>query len=176
VVAAFGVLEFNELIGVLVAVSLAIIAALGRMARPHDAVLGDYPAVDGWVEVDAYPEAVPEPGLLVYRFDAPLFFLNADRFRTRVEEALEENPGVEEWLVLDFEGVGTLDATALDTLSELLEWLARIRIGLVAVARANDDVVSRLRRADLLEPTGPLRNYATINAAVRAYRQHRRSD
>lgn len=176
VVAAFGVLVFNVLIGVLVAVSLAIIAALGRMARPHDAVLGDYPAVDGWVEVDAYPEAVPEPGLLVYRFDAPLFFLNADRFRTRVEEALEENPGVEEWLVLDFEGVGTLDATALDTLSELLEWLARIRIGLVAVARANDDVVSRLRRADLLEPTGPLRNYATINAAVRAYRQHRRSD
>jgi len=176
VVAAFGVLVFNVLIGVLVAVSLAIIAALGRMARPHDAVLGDYPAVDGWVEVDAYPQAVPEPGLLVYRFDAPLFFLNADRFRTRVEEALEENPGVEEWLVLDFEGVGTLDATALDTLSELLERLARMRIGLVAVARANDDVVSRLRRADLLEPTGPLRNYATINAAVRAYRQHRRSD
>ena len=176
VVAALGVLVFNVLIGVLVAVSLSIVAALGRMARPHDAILGEDPAVDGWVEVDAYPEASPEPGLLVYRFDAPLFFLNADQFRVRVEKALEQNPGVEEWLVLDFEGVGGLDATALDTLSELVEDMAGCGIGLMSVARANDHVVRRLRRAELLEPTGPVRSYPTINAAVRAYRHHLRSD
>jgi MFS superfamily sulfate permease-like transporter len=146
---------------------------LGRIARPHDAILGDFPALDGWVEVDAYPEAATEPGLLVYRFDAPLFFLNADQFRTRVEKALEDNPGVEEWLVLDFEGIGALDATALETLSELLEQLTALGIELVAIARANDAVVSRLRRAELLEPSGPVRSYPTINSAVRAYRQHR---
>ena len=176
VVAALGVLVFNVLVGVLLAVSLSIVAALGRMARPHDAILGEYSAVDGWVEVDAYPDASPEPGLLVYRFDAPLFFLNADQFRTRVERALEENPGVEEWLVLDFEGVGVLDATALDTLSELVEDMTGRGIGLMSVARANDHVVRRLRRAELLEPTGPIRSYPTINAAVRAYRQHLQSD
>jgi sulfate permease, SulP family len=176
VVAALGVLVFNVLVGVLVAVSLSIIVALGRIARPHDAILGDFPALDGWVEVDAYPEAATEPGLLVYRFDAPLFFLNADQFRTRVEKALEDNPGVEEWLVLDFEGVGALDATALDTLSELLDQLTGLGIELVAIARANDAVVSRLRRAELLEPIGRVRSYPTINSAVRAYRQHRQSD
>ena len=176
VVAALGVLVFNVLVGVLVAVSLSIVVALGRIARPHDAILGDLPALDGWVEVDAYPEAATEPGLLVYRFDAPLFFLNADQFRTRVEKTLEDNPGVEEWLVLDFEGIGTLDATALDTLSELLEQLTGLGIGVVAIARANDAVVSRLRRADVLQPTGPVRSYPTINGAVRAYRQHRQPD
>ena len=174
VAAAAAVLVLNVLYGVLVAVSLSVLFALGRMARPHDAVLGDQPSLDGWVEIDAYPDAVTEPGLLVYRFDAPLFFLNADRFRSRVQEMLEENPGKEEWLVLDFEGIGALDATAVDALGELQDELTGRGIGLVAVARANDDVVMRLRRADLLEPSGPVRSFATINAAVRAFRRGRR--
>ena len=104
---------------VLLAVGLSILVALGRLARPHDAVLGDKPELEGWVEVDTYPGAVTEPGLLVYRFDAPLLFLNADWFRSRVLDSLERNPGPEDWLVLDFEGVGGLDATALDGLGDL---------------------------------------------------------
>ena len=175
VAAAAAVLVLNVLYGVLVAVALSVLFALGRMARPHDAILGDQPSLDGWVEVDAYPGAVTEPGLLVYRFDAPLFFLNADRFRSRVQEMLEQNPGQEEWLVLDFEGIGALDATAVDALSELHDELTGLDIGRVAVARANDDVMMRLRRADLLEPNGPVLSFATINAAVRAFR-HRRYD
>jgi SulP family sulfate permease len=175
VVAALGVIVFDVLVGVLLAVTLSVLAALGRIARPHDAILGDAPGLDGWVETEAHPDAVPEPGLLVYRFDAPLFFLNADRFRARVLDALERNPGSEEWLVLDFEGIGALDATALDVLGAFLELVEGLGIEVVAVARANDDVVRRLRRVDLLEPEGPLRDFATINAAVRAYRQHRQS-
>ncbi|HEX6424217.1 MAG TPA: SulP family inorganic anion transporter [Acidimicrobiales bacterium] len=97
-VAALGVVVFDVLVGVLVAVSLSIVVAFHRIARPHDAVLGDYPGLEGWVGVDRYPEAVTERGLVVYRFDAPLFFVNADRFRARVELALEESPGDEEWL------------------------------------------------------------------------------
>ena len=171
VAAASAVVVFNVLYGVLVAVLLSVLVALGRMARPHDAILGDQPSLDGWVEIDAYPDSATDPGLLVYRFDAPLFFLNADRFRSRVQEMLEANPGKEEWLVLDFEGIGELDATALDALGELHEDLNTLDISLVAVARANDAVVRRLRRADLLEPIGPIRSFATINAAVRAFRQ-----
>ena len=174
VVAAFGVIVFDVLVGVLVAVTLSIVVALYRIARPHDAILGDYPGFDGWVDVGAYPEAVTEPGLVVYRFDAPLFFANADRFRERVEQALAENPGEEDWLVLDFEGVGALDATALDVLAEFLHRLADLGVRVVAVARTNEHVLARLERAALVEPAGTLRVFPTINSAVRAYRQRRR--
>lgn len=173
VVAALGVVLVDVLVGVLLAVTLSVVVALGRIARPHDAVLGDRPDVDGWVEVDAHPGARTEPGLLVYRFDAPLFFLNTERFRVRVLEALEANPGREDWLVLDFEGIGDLDASALDGLAELLGQLEATGPGVVAVARANRAVVQRLRRVGLLEPEGPLRDYPTINAAVRDFRRAR---
>lgn len=171
--ATLGVIVFDVLVGVLIAVTLSIVVALYRIARPHDAILGDYPGLDGWVDVGAYPEAETEPGLVVYRFDAPLFFVNADRFRERVEQVLAENPGEEDWLVLDFEGIGALDATALDVLAELVERLADLGVGVVAVARANDRVLGRLDQAALLEPAGALRVFPTINGAVRAYRQRR---
>jgi high affinity sulfate transporter 1 len=175
VVAAFGVMVFGVLAGVLVAVTLSVLIALHRVARPHDAVLGDYPGLEGWVDVDEYPEAAPEPGLVVYRFDAPLFFLNADRFRERVEQVLSDNPGDEEWLVLDCEGIGALDASALDAIADLRERLAELDIAVVGVARANEDVLLRLDRAGLVEPTGTIRVFPTINSAVRAYRDQRRS-
>ena len=108
------------------------------------------------------------PGLLVYRFDAPLFFANADRYRERLEQLVEENPGEEEWLVLDFEGVGEADTTAVDMLVELVsEHHGAGRV--IAVARANDRVLRRLARADLIQPAGSVVVYPTINAAVRAF-------
>ena len=171
VATALGVVVFGVLMGVLIAVALSLLVALYRIARPHDAILGDYAGLDGWVDIDAYPDAVAEPGLLVYRFDAPLFFVNADRFRERVEQAVVDNPGNEEWVVLDFEGIGALDATALDVLAELVARLAELDIEVVAVARANDKVLARLEWAELLEPSGPLRPYPTINSAVRAFRR-----
>lgn len=76
---------FGVLVDVLVAIVISIVVALYWLARPHDAVLGDDPDADGWVDVGAYPDAFREPGLLVYCFDAPLFVVNADRFRERVE-------------------------------------------------------------------------------------------
>ncbi|MBK5222895.1 MAG: sulfate permease [Acidimicrobiia bacterium] len=170
VVAALGVLVFDVLVGVLIAVSLSIVIALYHVARPHDAVLGDAPGLDGWVDLDADHGAVAEPGLLVYRFDAPLYFLNIDRFAERVEQVLGENPGEEEWLVLDFEGVGALDASALDGLVDLVARVARRDVAVVGVARANDAVLASLRRADVIEPKGALQVFPTINSAVRAYR------
>ncbi|HAS13544.1 MAG TPA: hypothetical protein DCS55_24035, partial [Acidimicrobiaceae bacterium] len=92
------------------------------------------------------------------------------RFRARVEQVLEDNVGREEWLVLDFEGVGSLDTTAVDALGELLEDLDEAEVAVVAVARAIDPVLDVLDRAGLLAPTGPLVSFPTINAAVRAYR------
>lgn len=174
VVAALGVIVFDVLVGVLIAVGLSVVVALSRIARPHDAVLGDAPGLDGWVDVDSHPGTHTEPGLVVYRFDAPLFFVNAERFRDRVEATLIDEPGDEEWVVLDFEGVGALDATAVDSLLELLDDLADTSIQVVAIARANDDVLDRLQRSGLIEPDGPIRSFATINAAVAAFRRRNR--
>ncbi len=170
VAAAAGVIVFDVLNGVLVAVALSIVVALYRIARPHDAVLGEDPDLGGWVDLGTYRHAMTEPGLLVYRFDAPLFFVNSERYAERLQQALEE-AGPEDWLVLDFEGVGALDATAVDMLSELLPRLDESDVHVVAVARANDVVLARLERAALLEPTGPVKVFPTINGAVAAFRQ-----
>ena len=173
VTSALAVMVFDVLTGVLIAVGLSLLVALGRMARPHDAVLSDGRDLDGWVDAEAHPGARTLPGLLVYRFDAPLFFANSDRYRERLEQLIETNPGEEEWLVLDFEGVGEADTTAIDMLVELLaehERAGRV----VAIARGNDRVLRRLERAHLLGPAGTALVFPTINAAVRAFTEAHR--
>jgi sulfate permease, SulP family len=172
VVTSLGVMIFDVLIGVLVAVVLSVVIAMARMARPQDAVLGARDDLDGWVSVDADPRARTRPGLLVYRFDAPLFFVNAEHFRSRLLTVLEENPGEEAWVVLDFEGIGDIDASALDALTELIGLLDEQHVEVVAVARANERTSERLTRARLLSPDGPLCAFGTINAAVSAF-EHR---
>lgn len=164
------VIVLGVLPGVVVAVLLSLAVALRRLAHPHDAVLGDVPDLDGWVDVGEFPSALAADGLLVFRFDAPLFFFNAERFVERVEHALVENPGDEEWLVIDCEGIGSIDVTATDGLRDLLDRMADAHVSVVALARANDRVLDTLRRAELLEPEGPLREFPTINRAVRAFR------
>lgn len=172
VLAALGVVVFDVLTGVIIAILLSILVALLHIAKPHDAVLGDYPELDGWVEAAAFPEASTERGLLVYRFDAPLVFMNIERFAERVDRLLDGEPA--EWVVLDCEGVGTLDATAADGLVELAERLQRRGVALVAVARANEAVLARLRRARLVDPDGPIQVFPTINSAVRGFRSRPR--
>jgi MFS superfamily sulfate permease-like transporter len=175
IVTAASVVLFDVLIGVVVSVVLSVAIALYRMTRPHDAVLGNAEHLDGWVDIDSYPGAVTEPGLLVYRFDAPLFFTNASRYCERVIEALRNHEGIERWLVLDLEGVGSIDATAIASLRGLIDDVHREQVQVIAVARANDHALERLRRAALLHPEGPLRSFATINGAVRAFHADDRS-
>ncbi len=167
---ALAVKVFDVLTGVLVAVGLSLLVALGRIATPHDAILGAGQDLDGWVDAGTHPGARTLPGLLVYRFDAPLFFPNANRYRERLELLVEENPGEEERLVLDFEGVGEADTTAVDMLVELLDEHGK-QGRVIGIARANDRVLRRLARAGLLEPDGPAIVFPTINAAVRAFQQ-----
>jgi MFS superfamily sulfate permease-like transporter len=165
---ALAVLLVGVLDGVILAVGASGLLAFYRVARPHDAVLARAKDLDGWVDAHQYG-LVPTDGLLVYRFDAPLFFANANRFRERVNELLEQSPGREEWVVLDFEGIGEIDATALDMLHELTGELVRADMT-IAVARANEVVLERLGRAELIDPKGPVLVFATINAAVKSFR------
>jgi len=171
VLTASSVILFDVLIGIVLSVVLSLVIAVYRIARPHDAVLGDAAELDGWVSVDDYPQAVVEPGLLVYRFDAPLFFTNAGRYCERVLLALRNQPGIERWVVLDMEGVGSIDGTAVASLRGLVDDVGREGVEVIAVARANPRALDRLGRAGLLDPGGPIVVYATISGAVRAFRE-----
>jgi MFS superfamily sulfate permease-like transporter len=170
VATALGVMIFDVLTGVLIAVALSMLVALGKLARPHDAVLGEGLGLDGWVDAEAYEGSATLEGLLVYRFDAPLFFANVAWFRERLRRAMDLNPGDERWVVIDFEGIGSVDATSVEGLCELVEELHAEGV-VVGTARANDVVVGQLERGGVIERIGLDNVHATINRAVRAFRE-----
>ncbi|WP_208029105.1 SulP family inorganic anion transporter [Rhabdothermincola sediminis] len=144
-----GVLAVDILYGVLVAIALSMLDLLRRVARPHDAVLGQVPGLGSLHDIDDYPQAQTVPGLMIYRYDAPLFFANAEDFRQRALAAIEASPEPVEWFVLNVEANVEMDITGADALEALRAELARrgIRLGL---ARLKQDL------RDDLEPTGVL--------------------
>ncbi len=150
------VLLFGVLYGVLVAIVLSILDLLRRVAHPHDAVHGFVPGVAGMHDVDDYPEADPEPGLVVYRYDAPLFFANAENFRERALAAVDENPDPVKWFVLNAEANVEVDLTALDVLdalrAELDQPRNRVRDG---QGQAGPAGCTRGRRAGRQDRRGP---------------------
>jgi high affinity sulfate transporter 1 len=173
IAAALGVMIFDVLKGVVAAVALSIFVALGKLARPHDAVLGEGVGLDGWVDAEAYEGSTTLEGLLVYRFDAPLFFANVGWFGQRLRRAIERNPGAERWVVIDFEGIGSVDATAVEALCELVDELHGDGM-VIGTARANAVVVGQLQRGGVIERIGEHNVHATINRAVRAFRDEAR--
>ncbi len=173
-VTCLAIITTDLLLGVLVAMVLSVLLAFQRVARPHDAVLGAGRGLDGWIDVDD-DRAETEPGMVVYRFDAPLLFANAEHFGRRVFQAMETNPDRERWLILDFEGVGSLDATAAEYLVELHEDIDG-RGARMSVARPNKAVLDVMERAGLVEVIGADRIHLTINAAVDQARDHLAAD
>jgi SulP family sulfate permease len=163
------VLVFGVLYGVLVAIGLSILELLRRLARAHDGVLGFVPGVAGMHDVDDYPEADLVPGLLVYRYDSPLFFANAEDFRERAMTAVKDYPGRVEWFVLNAEANVEVDLTALDALDQLRTELERRGI-VFAMARVKHDLRHSLEAAGLLEKIGKDHIYPTLPTAVDAYR------
>lgn len=164
-----GVLAFGVLYGVLVAIGLSILDLLRRVARPHDAIQGFVPGVAGMHDIDDYAEAEVIPGLVVYRYDAPLFFANAENFRERALDAVDQSPFPVEWFVLNAEGNVEVDLTALDALDQLrIELSGR---GIVfAMARVKQDLRVMLESAGMAEKIGADRIFMTLPTAVEAYR------
>lgn len=170
------VLGFGVLNGVLVAIALSILDLLRRVARPHDGVLGLVPGVAGMHDLDDYPDARPVPGLVVYRYDAPLFFANAEDFRERALAAVAENPeGVApiEWFVLNAEANVEVDLTAVDALDQLRRDLEARGI-VFALARVKQDLRDLLDAAGLVDKIGEDRIFMTLPTAVEAF--HDRAD
>jgi SulP family sulfate permease len=163
-----GVLIFDILYGVLVAVGLSALDLLHRVARPHDGILGFVPGVAGMHDVDDYPVTRQVPGLVVYRYDSPLFFANAEDFKRRALEAVKDAQPRAEWLLINAEANVQVDLTALDALDELRAELARQGV-VTAMARVKSEVADDLRRAGLLDRLGSDRIFATLPTAVDAY-------
>jgi len=170
-----GVLLFDLLAGIGIAVALSVVELFARIARAHDAVLGEVPGLAGLHDVDDYPDARTTPGLVVYRYDAPLCFANAEDFRTRVLEAVDEAGTPVEWVVLNMEANVEIDLTAVDMLEELRSGLAARGI-VVALARVKHDLAVYLARSGLLPRIGDDRVYPTLPTALAAFHERHRSD
>jgi SulP family sulfate permease len=162
------VLVFDVLTGVLIAIGLSILDLLRRVARPHDGVLGYVPGLAGMHDVDDYPEARLVPGLLVYRYDSPLFFANADNFVRRALGALDAADAPVRWFVLNAEANVQVDVTSVDALDELRRRLDALDI-VFALARVKHDLYDDLERAGFTRRLGPDRVYPTLPTAVEAY-------
>ncbi|MGW9589357.1 SulP family inorganic anion transporter [Streptomyces chartreusis] len=165
-----GVLALDILYGVLVAVGLSVAELLTRVARPHDAVQGVVPGIAGMHDVDDYPAARTIPGLLVYRYDSPLFFANAEDFRRRALAAVDEQTAPVRWFVLNAEANVEVDITALDALDELRQELTDRGI-VFALARVKQDLREELQAYGLADSVGAERIFPTLPTAVAAYRE-----
>lgn len=167
-VAFLGVLVTDVLVGIAVAIGLSILDLLRRVARPHDAVLGYVPGVPGMHDVDDYPNAVTVPGLMVYRYDSPLFFANAEDFRRRAMAAVDASDTPITWFVLNAEGIVEVDLTGIDALDDLRSELTRRDI-VFAMARVKHELADDLEAAGFLRKVGPDRLFATLPTAVAAF-------
>ncbi len=167
-VALVGVLSIGILGGILVAVGLALLVVVSRISRPHDAVLGSVEGVDGYQDIEAYTNSETVPGLIAYRFDAPLFFANADYFLSRVRELIAAANFPVKWLLMDAEAITDIDVTAIEALSTLQRELERKGIVLV-IARANHPLQEMLKRAELIERIGTEHLFPTVRTGVQAF-------
>ncbi|WP_336116025.1 SulP family inorganic anion transporter [Streptomyces sp. PTD9-10] len=165
-----GVLTLGILYGVVVAVGLSIAELLTRVARPHDAVEGLVPGMAGMHDVDDYPQAHTVPGLLVYRYDSPLFFANAENFRRRALDAVDEQTEPVRWFVLNTEANVEVDITALDAVEDLRRELTGRGI-VFALARVKQDLLNDLESYGLAESVGAGHIFPTLPTAVAAYRE-----
>ncbi len=165
--ACAAVLAFNILYGVLIAVGLSVADLLVRVARPHDAILGRVPGLAGMHDVDDFPQAATIPGLVVYRYDAPLFFANSNDFRQRALAAAD-GAGQLRWFVLNVEANVEVDFTALEALDALRAEIVD-RGAVFALARVKQDLLARLDAFGLTSKIGTELIFPTLPTAVEAY-------
>ena len=168
IVCFLGVAVFGAIPGIGLAVVIAIIEFLWDGWRPHSAVLGRPKDVEGYHDITRYPDARQIPGLVLFRWDAPLFFANAELFKERVLAAVAQSPSAVRWLVVAAEPVTGVDVTAADTLVELDETLHANGIEL-CFAELKDPVKDKLKRFGLFAHIGQTSFFPTIDAAVRSY-------
>jgi SulP family sulfate permease len=170
VVTTLGVLTLGILQGILVAVMLSLINVLYHISRPHDALLDDVDASGGTVYrgVADKDTALTEPGLIVYRFDAPLVFANAAFFTERLEDLIANAGAGLKCVILDAEAISDFDSTAAEALESLDASLERLGVELW-IARANGPLRDLLQATGLTARIGEENIHLSVRAAVTAY-------
>jgi high affinity sulfate transporter 1 len=169
ILALLGVALLGVLPGILLAVALSILNVFRRLWWPHPAELGRVEGIPGLHDTTSYPEAERLPGLLVYRFDAPLIFANARTFGDEVRAMVKERPHLK-WIVIAAETVTDVDTTASDMLQDLDAWLNDHGVSLV-FAEMNDSVRAKIERYGLTRAINPAHFFPTLDAAVAEYRR-----
>ncbi|HET8914806.1 MAG TPA: SulP family inorganic anion transporter, partial [Propionibacteriaceae bacterium] len=164
------VLIFDVLYGIAVAVGLSILELLRRIARPHDGILGFVPGLAGMHDIDDYDTGRQVPGLLVYRYDAPLFFANAEDFKHRALASVDAADPPVEWFLLNAEANTEIDLTAVDALEEVRKTLAERGI-VFALARIKFEVREILASTGFIDRIGEDKVFMTLPTAVSAYEQ-----
>ena len=167
-VAFLGVAALGVIPGIAVAVGVSVLDFVRRAWRPHDAILGRARGVKGYHDLARYPGALQVPGLVLFRWDAPLFFANADGFRERVLEAVHAAETPTRWVVVAAEPITDVDTTAAEMIQELDVELAA-RGAELAFAELKDPVKDRLTRYGLRTQIGNDFFFPTLGAAVKAY-------
>ncbi len=167
-VAFLAVALFGALPGLGVAVGLSLLAFIRRAWRPHDAILGRVAHYKGYHDIGRHPEARLVPGLVLYRWDAPLFFANAEAFRDCVIDLVDHAPPGTRWLAIASEPITDVDTTAAEMLDDLVTALARRGVEL-HFAELKGHVKDRLVTYGIHARLGPDHFHPTIGSVVKAY-------
>ena len=170
IVCMVGVAVLGAIEGIGLAIVIAVIEFLWDGWRPHFAVLGRVDGVKGYHDISRYPEARLIPGLVLFRWDAPLFFANAELFRDHALDAVAASPTPVRWLVVSAEPVTSVDVTAADMLDALAHSLEAAGIAL-CFAEMKDPVKDKLKRFGLFARLGEQRFFPTQGQAVNGYLQ-----
>jgi len=168
IVCFIGVAVLGVIPGIGLAIVIGIIEFLWDGWRPHSAVLGRAYGVKGYHDITRYPHARRVPGLVLFRWDAPLFFANAELFKERILDAAAQSPTPVAWLVVAAEPVTSVDVTAGDMIAELNEALHRRGIKF-CFAELKDPVKDKLKRFGLFAQLGESCFFPTVGAAVASY-------
>ncbi|WP_026286394.1 SulP family inorganic anion transporter [Pseudomonas umsongensis] len=168
IVCTIGVVVLGAIEGIGLAIVIAVIEFLWDGWRPYSAVLGSPEKIRGYHDIKRYPDARLIPGLVLFRWDAPLFFANAELFNDRVLDAVATSPSPVRWLVVASEPVTSVDVTSADMLAELDETLRGAGIKL-CVAEMKDPVKDKLKRFGLFAKLGETAFFPTIDDAVESY-------
>ena len=167
VIALLGVALLGVLPGILIAVGLSILNVFRRTWWPHHTELGRVEGVAGLHDTERYPDAELLPGLVVYRFDAPLIFANARMFGEAMRGIAQQHQDLR-WIVIAAEPITDVDTTASDMLHELDLWLNQRGVSLV-FAEMKDPVREKIEQYELTDTIDPAHFFPTLDAALAEY-------
>ncbi|KVT85825.1 transporter [Burkholderia ubonensis] len=170
-----GVIGFGVVPGVLLASALSLLSFVWRAWHPYDAVLGRLTGVRGYHDVARHPEAVQTPGLVLFRWDAPLFYANVEIFCEHLHAALRHAPSPASRVVVAAEPVTDIDVSAADRLVALADELRERGIAL-CFAEMKGPVKDRLRAYGLFDTFGEANFFPTVTDAVAHHVRQRRED